>query len=118
MPTSDPAHPVELGKWRRDLDSYTNDVVMHGEESYGAHLSVLDADPQSATFLQPPGSYKTRDNVSSHNIMAVASARTSPTTKTACVSSTSRTPHSLVWSATKSFEPPQRRDRAPHRCQR
>ena len=28
MPTSDPAHPVELGKWRRDLDSYTNDVKL------------------------------------------------------------------------------------------
>ncbi len=46
-------------------------VVLHGGENYGAHLDVLDADPQSATFTQKLGSYTTRDHVSIHNVMAI-----------------------------------------------
>lgn len=46
-------------------------VVLHGGENYGAHLDVLDADPQSTTFTQTIGSFKTRDHVSIHNVMAI-----------------------------------------------
>jgi hypothetical protein len=46
-------------------------LAIHGEEAYGAHLDVVDLDPGSATFMQSIGSYRTRDWVSIHNIMAV-----------------------------------------------
>jgi hypothetical protein len=45
-------------------------LAVHGEESYGAHLDVVDLDADSPTFMQPIGTYKTRDHVSIHNIMA------------------------------------------------
>ena len=58
VPTSDPAHPVELGKWRRDLDSYTNDVklVEAGGRRYAliadAPVAVVDVtDPASPTLV-------------------------------------------------------------------
>lgn len=46
-------------------------IVLSGDESYGAHLDVVDNDPASATYMQSLAKYKTRDHVSIHNIMAV-----------------------------------------------
>src|SRR6185369_178864 len=43
---------------------------LHGEEAYGAHLFVVDVDPVSQLFVQPIASWKTRDFISIHNIMA------------------------------------------------
>ncbi|MBA3397359.1 MAG: hypothetical protein H0T89_32330 [Deltaproteobacteria bacterium] len=45
-------------------------IALHGDETYGAHLDIVDVDPASATFMKPFASYKTRDWVSIHNIMA------------------------------------------------
>jgi hypothetical protein len=44
-------------------------IALHGEESYGAHLQVVDIDSASPTYMQPFASYKTRDYVSVHNLM-------------------------------------------------
>lgn len=75
-----PATPNQIGRWsptptRTSHSNWTTTVggrhiALHGEESYGAHLDVVDVDPASPTFMQPFGSYKTRDWVSIHNIMA------------------------------------------------
>jgi hypothetical protein len=46
-------------------------IALHGEESYGAHLDVVDVDKTSPAFLTSIGSFKTRDWVSIHNVMAV-----------------------------------------------
>ncbi len=45
-------------------------VALHGEEEYGAHLDVIDLDTSSETYMESIGTYKTRDWVSIHNIMA------------------------------------------------
>jgi hypothetical protein len=45
-------------------------LAIHGEEGYGAHLDVVDLDAGSPTFMKSIGSYKTRDWVSIHNILA------------------------------------------------
>lgn len=46
-------------------------IALSGDESWGAHLDVVDNDPASATYMQSIAKYKTRDHVSIHNIMAV-----------------------------------------------
>lgn len=46
-------------------------IAIHGDEAYGAHFDVVDVDPASTTFMQPIGTYKTRDHVSIHNVMAI-----------------------------------------------
>ncbi|MEJ7599718.1 MAG: hypothetical protein WKG01_17560 [Kofleriaceae bacterium] len=74
-----PATPQLLGTWD---DTPTNTshsnwtatingrkIAVHGEESYGAHIDVVDIDPMSPNFMKPFASYKTRDHVSVHNIM-------------------------------------------------
>jgi hypothetical protein len=77
---TDPTMPHSLGRWpatptHTSHSNWTTTVAgrhiaLHGEENYGAHLDVVDVDPASATFMQPFGSYKTRDWISIHNIMA------------------------------------------------
>jgi hypothetical protein len=42
---------------------------VHGEESWGAHIDLVDIDPASPSFMKPFATYKTRDHVSVHNIM-------------------------------------------------
>jgi hypothetical protein len=48
-------------------------VAIHGEEGLGAHMLVVDVDPTSDEFMQPIGSYQTRDEVSIHNMVMVGS---------------------------------------------
>jgi hypothetical protein len=48
-------------------------LAIHGEEGYGAHLDVLDLDAASPSFMKSIGTYKTRDWISIHNIMAFGS---------------------------------------------
>jgi hypothetical protein len=72
---TDPAHPHLLGSWAPTptQTSHSNwtttaggrHVALHGEEAYGAHLTMVDL----ATF-QPFAEWKTRDWISIHNIMA------------------------------------------------
>jgi hypothetical protein len=72
---TEPAHPHLLGTWAPTptQTSHSNwtttaggrHVALHGEEAYGAHLSMVDL----ATF-QPFAEWKTRDWISIHNIMA------------------------------------------------
>ncbi|MEO8700029.1 MAG: hypothetical protein ABI867_08290 [Kofleriaceae bacterium] len=73
-----PAQPTLLGTWA-DTPTGTSHsnwtttiagkhVAVHGEESYGAHMNIVDLDT-----MQPIGTYKTRDHVSIHNIMAFGS---------------------------------------------
>jgi hypothetical protein len=45
-------------------------IALTGDEAYAAHLDVIDVDPASAQFMKALGTYKTRDHVSIHNIMA------------------------------------------------
>ncbi len=77
---NNPAMPKLLGSWE-DTPTDTSHsnwtttiggrhIALHGEEAYAAHLDVVDLDSASATFMQPFASYKTRDWVSVHNIMA------------------------------------------------
>jgi hypothetical protein len=77
-----PAQPKLLGSWT-DTPTGTSHsnwttvvggrhIAIHGEEAYGAHLNVVDLDA-GPTFMQPIGTYKTRDHVSIHNIMAFGS---------------------------------------------
>jgi len=75
-----PASPALVGTWDPTTTgtSHSNwtttaggrKIALHGDESYGAHLAVVDIDPASPTFMQPFAEYKTRDWVSIHNIMA------------------------------------------------
>lgn len=77
---TDPTAPHEIGHWAATPTgtSHSNwtttvagrHIAIHGEEAYGAHLDVVDVDPASPTFMQPFASYKTRDWISIHNIMA------------------------------------------------
>ena len=75
-----PTAPVLVGRWANTPTGTSHSswpmhvgnrhIALHGEEDYGAHLDVVDIDPTSATFMKSIGSYKTRDVVSIHNIMA------------------------------------------------
>jgi hypothetical protein len=78
-----PATPKLLGKWsptptETSHSSWTTTIngkhiALHGEESYGANLNIVDVDPTSATFMQPGANFKTRDFISIHNLMAFGS---------------------------------------------
>jgi hypothetical protein len=78
-----PATPVLIDAWRdtptgTSHSNWTTTIngrhlALHGEEDYGAHLDVLDLDAASPTHLQSIGTYKTRDWISIHNIMAFGS---------------------------------------------
>ena len=80
---TNPAMPQLRGSWSPTTreSSHSNwtttvgnrKIALHGDEAYGAHLDVVDIDPASPTFMQPFASYKTRDHVSIHNIMAFGS---------------------------------------------
>lgn len=77
---TNPAAPVQLGRWATTtaFSSHSSwpmhvgnrHIALHGDENYNAHLDVIDLDAASPTFMQPIGSYKTRDFVSIHNLMA------------------------------------------------
>jgi hypothetical protein len=77
---NDPASPKKTGAWMATPTgtSHSNwttraggrHIAIHGEESYGAHLNVVDLDAASPTFMEPIAEWKTRDFVSIHNIMA------------------------------------------------
>jgi hypothetical protein len=76
---ANPAAPVLLGHWtspeHTSHSSWVTTVggrrlAVHGEESYGAHLSVLDVDPASPRFMRELGTYQTREYVSIHNVTA------------------------------------------------
>ena len=78
-----PASPQLRGSWdptprEASHSNWTTTVgnrkiALHGDEAYGAHLDVVDIDPASPTFMQPFGTYQTREWVSIHNIMAFGS---------------------------------------------
>lgn len=78
-----PASPKLVGKWAPTtaFSSHSNwtttvgarKIALHGDEAYGAHLDIVDIDSASPTFMKPFASYKTRDHVSIHNIMAFGS---------------------------------------------
>jgi hypothetical protein len=75
-----PATPTLVGQWKATPGNSSHSnwtttaggrrIALHGGESYGAHLDVVDIDPTSPTFMKPFATYKTRDHVSIHNIMA------------------------------------------------
>ncbi|MBL9013902.1 MAG: hypothetical protein JNL83_06990 [Myxococcales bacterium] len=77
---TNPAQPVVIGKWKQTPTKTSHSswamhlggrtIALHGEETYGAHLDVVDVDRASPTFLTSIGSFKTRDWVSIHNVMA------------------------------------------------
>jgi len=78
---TNPAQPALIGKWsptptKTSHSSWTTTIdgrhiALHGEEEYGAHLDLVDVDPSKpATFMKPFATYKTRDHVSIHNVMA------------------------------------------------
>ncbi len=78
---TNPATPSLVGAWKPTprQASHSNwtttaggrKIALHGDEAYGAHLDIVDIDPNSPTFMQPFASYETRDHVSIHNIMAI-----------------------------------------------
>ena len=77
---TNPSMPVQVGRWvtTTAFSSHSSwpmrvgnrHIALHGDENYNAHLDVIDVDPASTTFMQPIGSYKTRDWISIHNLMA------------------------------------------------
>jgi len=79
---TNPAAPALLGHWQSPQHTSHSSwvttlggrrVAIHGEESYGAHLSVLDVDPASPQFMRELGTYQTREYVSIHNVTAFGS---------------------------------------------
>lgn len=80
---TDPTAPHEIGHWAKTTADSSHSswpmhvgnrhIAIHGGENYGAHLDVVDVDPASTTFMQPIGSYKTRDWISIHNLMGFGS---------------------------------------------
>lgn len=74
-----PSAPLLKGMWETPGASHSNwtttaggrKIAVHGDEGYGAHIDIVDIDPASPTYMQPFASYKTRDFVSVHNIMAI-----------------------------------------------
>ncbi|MFZ5475690.1 MAG: LVIVD repeat-containing protein [Myxococcota bacterium] len=75
----DPASPATLGvaDYGDDMTSHSvwvtdapgRLVAIEGGEDWGAHLRVIDVDPQSATYLEVLGELALRDEVSIHNVM-------------------------------------------------
>ncbi|MBL8621966.1 MAG: hypothetical protein JNK64_11700 [Myxococcales bacterium] len=48
-------------------------IAAHGDEQWGSHLRLVDVTEGTAGFLQQTAEWKTRDEVSAHNIMAFGS---------------------------------------------
>jgi hypothetical protein len=77
---TNPATPTLIGRWAPTPTHTSHSswgttvgghkIILHGEEAFGAHLSILDGEPGSATFLHELGTYGTREYVSVHNLMA------------------------------------------------
>ena len=75
-----PAIPRLVGRWAttpigRSHSNWTTTaggrrIALHGEEGYGAKLTVVDIDPASPEFMRPIGAWGTRPFLSIHNIMA------------------------------------------------
>lgn len=77
---NDPENPVLVG----EFDDYGHDtshsnwvthvgdrsISVHGDEQYGAHVRIVDVDPESDAFMTEIGRYQTRPQVSVHNILA------------------------------------------------
>jgi hypothetical protein len=72
--------PIKLGHWlspcRRSHSSWVTTIggrriAVHGDETYDAHMTVVDVDPASPEFMQPLGTYQTREHVSVHNFTGV-----------------------------------------------
>ena len=77
---NDPAQPKLLGQWqsprKQSHASWVTTVggrriAVHGDETYGAHMTVLDVDPASPQFMKPLSEYETRPYVSIHNFTGV-----------------------------------------------
>jgi hypothetical protein len=78
---TNPTAPTQVGRWAKTTADSSHSswpmrvgnrhIALHGDENYNAHLDVVDVDPASPTFMQPIGSYETRDWISIHNLMAV-----------------------------------------------
>jgi hypothetical protein len=72
---NDSSAPRQLGRWQSPRTSHASwvttidgrHIAVHGEENYGAHMTVLDVEPSSPTFMQPLSEYETREYVSIHN---------------------------------------------------
>ncbi|HTE55712.1 MAG TPA: hypothetical protein VK698_32885 [Kofleriaceae bacterium] len=79
--TSDPAEPHRVGEFddysrRTSHSNWVTEVggrriAVHGDEDFDAHVRIIDVDPGSSTAFQEIGSYRTRPQVSVHNIMAI-----------------------------------------------
>lgn len=74
---NDASAPVQLGHWPSPRKSSHSSwvttiggrrIAVHGDEAYGAHMTVLDVDPASPSFMRPLSEYETRDYVSIHNL--------------------------------------------------
>jgi len=76
----EPASPQFLGQFK-DYDNRTSHsnwvtraggrlVSVHGDESVGAHVRIVDVEPGSPTFMEAIGRYQTQEGVSVHNIQA------------------------------------------------
>lgn len=77
---ADPQNPTFVGAYvdygeRTSHSSWVTtvgeqEIAVHGDEQYNAHVRIVDVDDASATFLDTLGSYQTRPEVSVHNILA------------------------------------------------
>jgi hypothetical protein len=66
-----PTEGYSHASWVGEIDGRR--VAIQGDEGYGAHLQVVDIDPESPDFMTEIGAYQTRPNVSIHNIMLLGS---------------------------------------------
>jgi hypothetical protein len=66
-----PTEGYSHASWVGEIDGRR--VAIQGDEGYGAHLQVVDIDPQSPEFMTEIGAYQTRPNASIHNIMLLGS---------------------------------------------
>ena len=75
-----PTAPVVVGKWRQTPTHTSHSswamhvggrtIALHGEEAYAAHLDIVDVVPSSPSFMTSIATFKLRDYVSIHNVMA------------------------------------------------
>jgi hypothetical protein len=80
LDVADPAAPVVVGRYRRDGQetSHSNWVTqvgartlsIHGDEQWDAHVHVVDVTEGTPAFTTSIGEWRTRPEVSVHNIMA------------------------------------------------
>ena len=80
---SNPAAPTVVGTFANygETSSHSSWVTQvggrmiaaHGDEQWGSHLRLVDVTEGTPGFLAPTAEYKTRDEVSAHNVMAFGS---------------------------------------------